>query len=252
MNSGYAYGQYRVIQKLGEGTFGEVFLGMDTMLDREVALKVLRQDLVRQPQVVDRFHAEAKILAQMHHPNIAAVHAMVREGDCFCIVMEHVPGVTLDERIRKSGFFAFDDAMGVFSQILAAVGYAHNMNIIHRDLKPGNLMLTPKGEVKVLDFGIARALGTRRMTGLGRIVGTLEYMSPEQVRGQEATVSSDIYSLGIVLYEMLTGEVPFYSESEFELMRAQLEVPPTSPRVLAPWLSPQAEGALMCALEKQP
>jgi len=252
MTSGYAYGQYRVIQKLGEGTFGEVFLGMDTMLDREVALKVLRQDLVRHPEVVDRFRAEAKILAQMHHPNIAAVHAMVRERDCFCIVMEYVPGVTLDERIHKSGSFAFDDAMGVFNQVLAAVGHAHNLSIIHRDLKPGNLMLTPKGEVKVLDFGIARALGARRMTGMGRIVGTLEYMSPEQVRGHEATVSSDIYSLGIVLYEMLTGEVPFHSESEFELMRAQLEVPPTSPRVLAPWLSPQAEGALMCALEKQP
>jgi serine/threonine protein kinase len=252
MTSGYAYGQYRVMQKLGEGAMGEVFLGMDTMLDREVALKVLRQDLARQPQVVDRFRAEAKILAQMHHPNIAAVHAMVREGDCFCIVMEYVPGVTLDERLRKRGVFAFADAMGVFSQILAAVGHAHNLNIIHRDLKPGNLMLTPRGEVKVMDFGIARALGTRRMTGLGRIVGTLEYMSPEQVRGQEATVSSDIYSLGIVLYEMLTGEVPFCSQSEFDLMRAQLEAPPPSPRMRAPWLSPQAEWALMHALEKQP
>ncbi|HVG18280.1 MAG TPA: protein kinase, partial [Blastocatellia bacterium] len=229
-----------------------VFKGIDLMLEREVAIKMLRPELASQPQVVERFRAEAVTLAKLNHPNIATLYSFLRQGEDFFMVMEFVRGVTLDEAIRRTGAMAFERAVPLLCQALEGIDHAHRMGIIHRDIKPANMMITESGSIKVMDFGIARVLGSARMTRQGSIVGTIEYMSPEQVRGQESDARSDIYSLGILLYEMLTGRVPFSSDSEFDLMKAQIEEAPAPPRTFAAHIPLPVEQAIMRALAKRP
>src|SRR3989441_268531 len=226
--------------------------GIDVMLEREVEIKMLRPELSRQPNIVERFRSEAVTLAKLNHPNIATLYSFLRQGDDFFMVMEFVRGETLDSVIRNSGAIACDRAMALLCQALEGIDHAHRMGIIHRDIKPANIMLTESGTLKVMDFGIARVLGTARMTKQGNIVGTIEYMSPEQVRGQETDARSDIYSLGILLYEMLTGRVPFASDSEYDLMRMQIEDAPAPPRVFAAHIPQAIEQAIMRSLAKKP
>ncbi|HSB08165.1 MAG TPA: protein kinase [Blastocatellia bacterium] len=249
---GSLVGNYKITEKIGEGGMGAVFRGIDIMLEREVAIKMLRPELSSQPNIVERFRSEAVTLAKLNHPNIATLYSFVRHGDDFFMVMEFVRGDTLDAVIRKSGAMNCDRAIRLFCQALEGIDHAHRMGIIHRDIKPANMMLTETGTLKVMDFGIARVLGTARMTKQGNIVGTIEYMSPEQVRGQETDARSDIYALGILLYEMLTGRVPFASDSEYDLMRMQIEDAPPPPRVFAAGIPPGVEQAIMRALAKRP
>src|ERR1700683_923349 len=245
---GSVAGNYKIVDKIGEGGMGAVYKGIDMMLEREVAIKVLRPELARQPDIVERFRIEAVTLAKLNHPNIATLFNFFRQGDDYFMVMEFVRGETLDSRMRRSGTMAHEVAIPLFCQALDGIDHAHRLGIIHRDIKPANMMLTPSGSIKVMDFGIARVLGTDRMTKQGNIIGTIEYMSPEQVRGHETDSRSDIYSLGILLYEMLTGRVPFSSNSEYELMRSQIEDPPTPPREFAPYIPLPIEEAIMRAL----
>ncbi|HWN98917.1 MAG TPA: serine/threonine-protein kinase [Blastocatellia bacterium] len=249
---GSIIGSYKVTEKIGEGGMGAVFKGIDTMLEREVAIKMLKPELASQPDIVERFRSEAVTLAKLNHPNIATLYSFLRQEEDFFMVMEFVPGKSLDDVIRKFGAIDCNRAIMLFCQALEGIDHAHRMGIIHRDLKPANIMLTDNGSIKVMDFGIARALGTARMTRQGNVVGTVEYMAPEQVRGQAADGRSDIYSLGIVLYEMLTGRVPFENDSEFELMRAQVEDAPKPPRTFAPNIPLAVEQAIMRALAKKP
>jgi serine/threonine protein kinase len=248
---GKVVGTYKIIEKIGEGGMGSVYKGIDEMLEREVAIKVLRFELASQPNVVERFRTEAKTLAKLNHTNIATVYNFIHQDDHYFMVMEFVRGETLDHIIRKTGAMMYEQAVAMFCHALDGLEHAHSLGIIHRDIKPSNLMLTDTGIVKVMDFGIARVLGTSRMTKQGNIIGTIEYMSPEQVRGEETDARSDIYSAGILLYEMLTGRVPFESKSEFELMKAQIEDPPPPPRNFA-YIPEQAEQAIMRALAKKP
>lgn len=249
---GNVIGNYKVTEKIGEGGMGAVYKGVDLMLEREVAIKVLKPELANQPQVVERFRSEAVTLAKLIHPNIATLFNFVRQADCFFMVLEYVKGTPLDKIIEAHGSIPCEQAIPLFCQMLEGIEHAHSFGIIHRDIKPANMMLTDKGVLKVLDFGIARALGSARLTRAGHLIGTIEYMSPEQVRGQETDARSDIYSLGMVLYEMVTGQVPFQSDSEFELMKAQVEQLPTPPRQLSSKIPEQVEWAILCATEKDP
>jgi serine/threonine-protein kinase len=249
---GQVFGNYKIEQKLGEGGMGEVFRGVDMMLEREVAIKFLRPELASQAQVVERFRSEAVTLAKLNHPNIATLYNFMRQGDSFIMVLEFVRGVSLDNVIQQRGAIPVEQAIPIFCQVLDGIQEAHNYGIIHRDIKPANMMLTDKGTLKVLDFGIARILGTARMTRQGNIIGTIEYMSPEQVRGFETDARSDIYSLGMLLYEMLTARCPFDIQNEFELMKAQIEQYPVPPRQLNPAIPETVEQAIWKSIAKDP
>ncbi|MCA1816819.1 MAG: SUMF1/EgtB/PvdO family nonheme iron enzyme [Acidobacteria bacterium] len=250
--SGQVVGNYKLVEKIGEGGMGAVFRGVDLMLEREVAVKVLRPELASQPQVVERFRSEAITLAKLNHPNIATLYSFFRQSNDYFMVLEFVRGETLDKLMGVGRPMPCEQALALFSQALEGIEHAHRFGIVHRDIKPGNMMLTETGTLKVLDFGIARVLGTARMTRAGHLIGTVEYMSPEQVRGQETDARSDIYSLGLLLYEMLTGRVPFTSDSEFDLMKSQVEDVPPPPRTHVAHLPEEIERAILRALSKKP
>lgn len=246
-------GNYQLVQKLGEGGMGAVFKGVDLMVEREVAIKMLRPEIARQPGIVERFHAEAVALAKLNHPHIATLYSFFRDGEQYFMVMEFVKGRTLESMLRQSRQIAVGQAVAIASQVLAAIEHAHSLGILHRDIKPANIMLTEQGQVKVTDFGIARLLGTARMTREGCLCGTLEYLAPERIRGVEADLRSDLYSTGVVLYEMLSGRLPFQAGNEFELMRAHLEKPaPTFAALGVRAIPERLEAAVAKALAKAP
>ncbi|HTO53669.1 MAG TPA: serine/threonine-protein kinase [Myxococcota bacterium] len=248
---GVTLGSYEITEKIGSGGVGDVYKAVDHLLGRNVALKFLRPGLADCAEVVQRFHAEARTLAQLIHPNIAVLYCMMREEESLAMVMEFVEGRTFGQ-LLDGGALPAERAVPLLLQALEGIGHAHAAGVIHRDIKPSNLMLAGNGCVKVMDFGVARCLGTVRQTRDGHMIGTAQYMSPEQVRGLESDARSDVYALGVLAYEMLTGFVPFDSESEYELCRAQVEKPPRPPRELAPSLSPELEKVILRALEKDP
>jgi serine/threonine protein kinase len=249
---GRTIGNYKIDGKLGEGGMGTVYHGIDVMLDRVIAIKVLRPELATKDAVVERFRTEAVNLAKLSHPNIATLYSLLREGDELFMVLEFVRGETLDATMRRRGALPVEEALPAFCQVLDGIDHAHELGIVHRDLKPANIMVTDRGTLKVLDFGIARLFGSSRLTRAGNIVGTLEYMPPEQVRGLETDGRSDIYSLGMVLYEMLTGRVPLEHDSEFELMKMQVEEMPSPPRSWNQAIPEKVESAILRAIRKRP
>ncbi|HXZ84828.1 MAG TPA: serine/threonine-protein kinase [Myxococcota bacterium] len=248
---GVTLGSYEITDKIGSGGVGDVYKAVDHLLGRNVALKFLRPNLADCAEVVQRFHAEARTLAQLIHPNIAVLYCMMREGDQLAMVMEYVEGRTFGQ-LLDGGALPPERALPLLFQALDGIGHAHAAGVIHRDIKPSNLMLAGNGCVKVMDFGVARCLGTVRQTRDGHMIGTAQYMSPEQVRGLESDARSDVYALGVLAYEMLTGAVPFDSESEYELCRAQIEETPRPPRERAPRISPELEAVVLRALGKDP
>ncbi|HEY9064934.1 MAG TPA: protein kinase [Burkholderiaceae bacterium] len=250
---GSRVGAYLITKRLGEGGVGAVFKAVDVMLKREVAIKVLRDELASDPHFLERFNQEARLHAQLSHPNVASVHAFLHEGDKQFLVMEYVAGISLDEFIRAGGPVPVERALSIFRRALDGIEHAHHNGIVHRDIKPANIMLADNGQVKVMDFGIARALDSQEhLTRLGQVAGTARAMSPEQIRGAQADVRSDIYSLGIVLYTLLAGRAPFDGETDLALMRAQVEQAPPPLRGRVENLPPAVEGAVMRALEKDP
>ena len=218
--------QYRIIGKIGEGGMGTVYLAEDTTLERRVAIKELNRPLVAEEQMESRFQQEALALARLNHPNITHLYSFLPKGDTFWMVMEYVEGKTLDEWMKNHGRLSPVVAVSITIQILEGLQHAHRRGIIHRDLKPSNVMISDDGEVKIMDFGIARIRDSRRITRHGKSVGTLEYMAPEQVQGQEGDERTDIYAVGNILYEMLCGHTPFTGETDYEVMKAKLEEKP--------------------------
>jgi serine/threonine protein kinase len=207
------HGRYRIEESIASGGMGSVFAATDTSLQRRVAVKVLRDDLGRDEGFVERFRREAMAAAALSHPNIATIFDYGQDGSRRFIVMELVPGEDLGALLRREGRFGCHRAATIAAQIADALAYAHTAGIVHRDIKPGNIMIEQDDRVKVTDFGIARASGDASLTAAGSILGTVDYMSPEQARGDATGPATDIYSLGVVLYEMLVGVVPFTADS---------------------------------------
>ncbi len=218
--------KYRIERELGSGAMGAVYEAVDTLTERPVAMKVLRAELARQPELIERFRSEAVTLARLNHPNIAILYDFFLEGEDYYMAMEFVRGQPLEAIIRTAGRLEPSMSARIMSQTLDGLSHAHSMGVLHRDIKPANIMVTGDGRVKVTDFGIARVLGSSRMTRTGRIIGTLEYIAPERIRGDESDPRSDLYSAGVVLYEMLSGRLPFTAQTDFELIKAQLEQEP--------------------------
>src|SRR5262245_36085716 len=246
-------GQYEVRALLGEGGIGQVHAAFDTVLEREVALKSLRPELVSDKGFVDRFRGEAKSLALLNHPNITTLYSVHADGAKLSMVMELVRGDTLDALLKKRGGpLPVREALAIVAQATEGLSYAHSMGVIHRDIKPANLMVTPAGMVKIMDFGIARVRGSQRLTRDGSMVGTLAYMAPEQLRGEPGDERSDLYSLAIVLYEMLCGNAPFAANSDYDLMQKQISERPVRLLGRVPDLDAKVESALMRALAKKP
>jgi eukaryotic-like serine/threonine-protein kinase len=220
--------RYRLEEPVASGGMGDVWRATDTLLERTVAVKLLRESLAEDPVVSERFRREALLAAQLSHPNMAGVYDYVKDDGRRGIVMEYVEGETLADRLARERRVSPADAVRIATALLAALQAAHDAGIVHRDVKPGNVMLTANGDVKVTDFGIARAVSDQTITETGMVVGTAQYLSPEQVAGRPATPLSDLYSVGAILYEMLSGRKPFQAETPLAvaMMRLTQDAPP--------------------------
>jgi serine/threonine protein kinase len=248
---GQKLGDYEILGILGAGGMGKVYKVRNTISDRVEAMKILLPDLAGQKDLADRFLREIKVLASLHHPNIASLRTALTLDNQLVMIMEFVDGVTLSSRLHQG---AIPPALAVkyIDQVLDALSYAHKQNIIHRDIKPANMMLTADGTVKLMDFGIARSASDRSLTMTGTTLGSLNYMPPEQVKGDPADNRSDLYSLGVSLYEMVTGQLPFTAESNYAMMAAHLQEVPKPPIVLRPGIPQTLNQIIVMALAKDP
>jgi serine/threonine protein kinase len=245
-------GRYQIIEKLGEGGMGVVYKALDPSLDRYVAIKVLTPETVANPELMARFQIEAKAQARLSHTNIATLHSFEQAGNTWLIVMEYLDGESFEQMVRRRGPIPSAEAVPLFRQALLGIGFAHRMGVIHRDIKPSNIMVTNAGIVKVMDFGIAKVLGGQRMTRTGTRMGTVAYMSPEQIRNMPVDIRSDIYSLGVTLFELLTAHLPFEGESDFQMMSDHVNTPPPLPTRHYPYIPAGVERATIEALAKDP
>ncbi len=244
-------GRYRIQRKLGAGGMADVYLAEDQELGRRVAIKILNGRHANDDQFIERFRREAKNAAALNHPNIVSIYDRGEGEGTYYIAMEYLDGRTLKELIVGRGAAPVNVAIEYARQILSALRFAHRHGIVHRDIKPHNVLVDSEGRVKVTDFGIARA-GTSQMTETGSIVGTAQYLSPEQARGGEIDQRSDLYSLGVVLYELLTGKTPFDGETPVEIAMKHLSNTPEPPSKLRPDIPPELDMVVLRALAKNP
>jgi serine/threonine-protein kinase len=246
--------RYEIGEMIGTGGMADVYIGEDQRLSRKVAVKVLRSDLARDPSFVARFRKEALAAAGLNHPGIVAVYDSGEEGANSYIVMELVNGHTLREEISKSTPLTVDRSLEIIEGVLAALSYSHSNGIIHRDIKPGNIMLTDSGDVKVMDFGIARAMDDigATMTSTWNVVGTAQYLSPEQATGEAADLRSDIYSVGCLLYELVAGQPPFTGDTPVAIAYQHVSSDFPLPSAINPELNENIDKIITVALAKSP
>jgi tRNA A-37 threonylcarbamoyl transferase component Bud32 len=243
-------GRYRAVRRIDAGGMGEIWEADDTLLGRRVAVKVLAAELAGDRVAVRRFRREARATAKLAHPNVTRVFDFV-DGQAPFLVLELLEGQTLAERLRRGGAVPPVEAARIAAAVADSLDAAHRAGIVHRDVKPSNIMLTPSGEVKVMDFGIAAAWEVHSTTGQ-QLLATASYVAPERVADGRASPSADIYSLGVMLYEMLTGRLPFVAATAEQIIRAHLETAPQPVRALAPWVPPGIAAACEAALAKNP
>lgn len=249
---GSTVGDYQVMSVLGAGGMGKVYKVRNVISDRVEAMKVLLPDLGNAPELADRFIREIKVQASLEHPNIAALHTALRVENQLLMLMEFVEGVTLDQKL-KEGPLPVEAAVDYTRQVLSALEYAHAHGVVHRDIKPANMMLTPTGVIKLMDFGIAKASTDNRLTMTGTTLGSLYYMSPEQIQGTVAVdARSDLYSAGVSLYELVTAKRPFDGTSQFEIMSAHLNKMPVPPVEVDPKLPQILNDVILMSVAKSP
>src|ERR1019366_22951 len=244
-------GRYRVISRLGTGGMADVFLAEDQQLGRNVAVKLLHRRFAEDPDFVERFRREAQAAAGLQHPNVVSVYDRGSFDATYYIAMEYLPGRSLKQVIREEAPLDPIRAIDITIQILKAARFAHRRGVIHRDLKPHNVIVDDSGHAKVTDFGIARA-GASDMTETGSIMGTAQYLSPEQAQGHPVSAGSDLYSVGVVLYELLTGRVPFDGEAAVTIALKHVSESPPPPRSINPAIPPELEQAVLWAMNKDP
>jgi serine/threonine protein kinase len=248
---GTTVGKYRIVDKLGRGGMGTVYKAVDQTLDREVAIKVLNPDLT-DSDVLKRFRGEAVTLARLNHAGIATIYELHHQDNELLMVMEFVRGETVHDLSDRLGPLAPPQAAHLCMQVLDALGHAHRGGVVHRDLKPANLMITEAGAIKVMDFGIARVLGSEHFTHGGYMMGTPAYMAPEQVLGREIDGRADLYSVGVVLYRLLTGKLPFNADTAISMVQMQISEPPTPIMTFRPDLPAWCAAIVDRALSKSP
>jgi serine/threonine-protein kinase len=249
--TGQRVGDYEVLGVLGAGGMGQVYRVRNLISDRVEAMKVLLPDLSAEPELANRFIGEIRTLASFDHPNIAQLHTAFQVDNRLVMIMEYIEGFTLDQRAKQSAM-PLNEVLDYITQVLSALSYAHGRGVIHRDIKPGNMMVTPHGVLKLMDFGIAKSTADPHLTRPGTTMGSLYYMSPEQVRGTTVDARSDIYSVGISLYELSAGKRPFEADSTFGILNHQLNSVPQPPKELNPSLPPALNEIILAALAKEP
>lgn len=249
---GTEVGSFRILEELSQGQMGTVHKALDVNLDRIVALRALNLDFTGNPEVEQRFRAEIKPLGDLYHTNLVALHALLIEQGRPWMVTEFVEGETFEQMLRRRGPIPSEEAIALFRQALFGIGYAHRKGLVHRDITPGNLILNRDGVVKVMDFGLAKALSARGVAKAGTRFGKPAYMSPEQFLNRAVDARSDIYSLGIVLYEMLAGKVPFAADNDYQVMADHVNTPPPALSQFVAHIPKAAEQAVLKALEKNP
>lgn len=245
--------RYEVVEQIGKGGMAVVYRARDQMLERQVAVKVLREDYSSDATFQERFRQEARAAANLTHPNIVTVHDFGLDNGQLFIVMENVPGTDLKTLLRKRGRFSPGEALPLMIQACAGIGYAHRAGLVHCDVKPQNMLVTPDMRLKVTDFGIARALSTIKPDEQSDIVwGSPQYFAPEQAAGAAPSPASDVYSIGIILYELLTGSLPFQAATASDLAHLHLEAEPPLLSEMLPEVSPALEQILLKVLAKEP
>ena len=245
-------GRYKILDVIGGGGMSNVYLAHDMILDRDVAIKILHYNFSNEQEMHRRFQREALSATSLTHPNIVSIYDVGEDGDMHYLVMEYVKGQTLKQYIQKYAPLAPTKCVDIMKQLTSAIAHAHQNQIIHRDIKPQNILMDESGNVKITDFGIAMALEDTSFTRTNSVLGTVHYLSPEQARGGTATKKSDIYSLGIVLYELLTGELPFSGESAVAIALKHLQSETPSVKAIVPSIPQSLENVVLKATAKDP
>ncbi len=244
--------RYEIEKLIGEGGMANVYLARDTILDRKVAVKILRGDLAGDEKFVRRFQREALSASSLSHPNIVEIYDVGEDDGNFYIVMEYIEGKTLKQLIKKRGVLSLSETIDIMLQLLDALATAHDSYIIHRDIKPQNIMIKESGLVKITDFGIAMALNSAQLTQTNSVMGSVHYLPPEQASGKGSTIRSDIYSLGILMFEMLTGKVPFKGDTAVEIALKHMKEPLPSVKSINPVVPQSVENIILKAAAKNP
>src|SRR3954447_11941493 len=249
--TGQRVGDYEVIAPLGAGGMGRVYKVRNVISNREEAMKILLPDFASDPELGARFMAEIRTLAGLEHPGIAQLRTAFQHNNQFVMVMEYVEGTTL-EKLASEVRLPLDHILDYSMQVLAALSYAHGKGVTHRDIKPANIMITTHGLIKLMDFGIAKSSGDMQLTRPGSTMGSVYYMSPEQIQGGTVDGRSDLYSFGITLYELLTGRKPFQADTTYTVLNAQCNQPPTPPLEVNPNIPAALNAIVLRALAKKP